>query len=442
MNPNTRAGTIWNALLSFPFLLLIGAFLLFFPFWLRVFAGDPLILGTASYLQLNTAPTTLQPYAALLRLLSPLGDTRILLSVFLGLLSLFLVNRLTGFLARRPAERGLVLLLFLINPLFLSIFTTFTPFTFVVPLALALLLCVREGRFLFIPLLAGLITVFSPVAGLLLVLSLVLLLPSRREALLFTLVVVCALAIILALASPGAFAYVLSLPIAEFGVPMGISFLYVSLAIFEGLLRWSEHRSRGASAMLFALLALASYYPAALVGAGLAVAPFAALFVLRLLKRRWALREVRIFTLLLLLCSFLFLIITHLGVLRSQEPSRALVQTLAALPPDSGVVLSPAELGPMVESISGHPVLLSADTCAHSKELCADIDRLYRARRLADAQEPLDKHHIAYLLITREMRDGRVWNRDDEGLLFLLQNSGRFAKLASDARYELWRYTP
>jgi len=54
----------------------------------------------------------------------------------------------------------------------------------------------------------------------------------------------------------------------------------------------------------------------------------------------------------------------------------------------------------------------------------------------------LRSYNIRYIWITPEMRSGLVWNKDDEGLLFLLKNSETFKKVYSTYGYEIWEVLP
>ncbi len=414
-----------------PVILLLAALVLLAPLLLRVMAHDPLHPVAASYGDLH-APTA---YGLFLRPFAALGHDVVLVSVLLGILSAVLFHLLMRRLARPEWTRTAATLLFIANPLFLALFTSLSPYTLAVPLLLAALLLRKRpwaAALLVLP-----VAAFAPVAAaLLLILLLVLGQPWRELA------GGAALLVLALLLAPARHLFPLAtgLPVAEFGDLLGLPLLYVLLALLEGLLRWGERRHRGLFLLFLVLLLAAPLDRAPLLLAGLAAVPLAACFLRRLVRRRWAIPEARAITLLLIGCSFLFLLLTHAAGVVSEAPSSGLVRELGKVPSGGGTVLAPADLAPLIEAYTPRQPVLRAPTCVDTPTVCADVDALYRAWRLQDAAAILDRLGVDYLVITREMRDGLVWTNDDEGLLFLLAHSDKFALVASDGEHELWRY--
>ena len=64
---------------------------------------------------------------------------------------------------------------------------------------------------------------------------------------------------------------------------------------------------------------------------------------------------------------------------------------------------------------------------------------LFDIRRENKAMQFIDKYKIQYFLITPEMKELLVWQREDQGLLFLLENSENFKKLYQDQGIEVWQ---
>ena len=422
---------------SAPIAVLFAALLLLLPLLLRVFAGNPLSPGPGSYGFLKAGALSLTGTPTLYTLfLAPLGDGRILSSVLLGLLAAYLFHRLAQVLFPRQDEQAIALLLFLINPLFLSIFTGLSPYALAVPAALLCLVFFYTSRFLPVPLLVALVASLSPLFAALLLALLILRHQPRRVAVASLLL---ALPASLLAAQPHLVLAGTKALIAEFGAPLGFSLIYVAFALFGGVVQWGQRRDRAPFFLFAALLLLAPFLEAARIAAGLLAIPFAARFLSFLIRRRWRLRAAAGVTLLLTGCLLLFLLISHALVIASEEPTKRLVGTLAALPPDEGVLLGPPELAPIIEATTTHPAYVEPGCGAAA---CGDVARLYTTQRLTEAEPLLRRHGIRYLLITKEMRQGLVWNRDEEGLLFLLKHSAKFSLLASDGEQEIWRYAP
>ncbi len=392
-------------------LLALGAGLLFLlPLWLRVSDGHP-------FAPIGFTTSGSSPFF-------------VLLAVFLGILSILLLDQLLAATLRRADERLAILALFLCNPVTLSLFTSLSIYTVAVPLALLALL--RRGAFRLLFLAAT--TLIAPVFGLLLALIHSQFNPEGRWRLLaagtlpFLVTLPLGLVERLRLA-PWATAF------AEFGAPLGLSILFLFLSLLELLLRWNERRARGYAAAFLLLLALLPFSLSARVLLGLFSSLFAGLFAARLLRRRWALKDARAITLLLVGCNLLFLLVAQIVGIGGQEPRAALVTVLSSA--EEGLILAPESLGAVVERL-GYRAAIHA--CVVERERCADAERLYRSWRLNEALPLLDHHQIRYLLLTDEMRQGLVWSRDEEGLLFLLKHSEKFRLIAEEEGYELWEY--
>lgn len=411
---------------SWPYEVTAATLLLFTPLAIRVLTQQPLLPAADSYKYLYGA--SLEPYALLLRLLAPLGDARILLSLILGIISVVLFRRVAE---RLTSHDTLAVLLFLLNPLFLSLFTSMTPLTLALPLGLLALDAVLARRFRLAALLLVFLGPVAPLLGLGASLLFLFFLREWRHALPGIIVGALFLSLfnLLGLWRPH-----LNFPVAEFGAPFGLSLLLCFLSLIEAILRWNERRRQ---LTVLTILLLVAAPVGFLPFASVATLPLAASFLGRLRSRRWALPDAQPVVLLLIGCTLLFLTLTNILAVARQAPSSNLFTTLAALPPDEGKVLAPPSLAPIVAA-TGHPVLEAETEC--EEERCRAVQRLFSSWRVTDADPVLRSLNVTYLLITEEQRRTE-WNRDDEGLLFVLPNSPRFTLLIEDEEEQLWRYS-
>jgi hypothetical protein len=289
-----------------PLLLALTSLLLSLPLLFRAIGGHPLIPGAASYEELLSPGSLFNPYGYL----HLLGDWQILVSFLMGLCSAFLLYLIATREFRSKESRYLPFL-FVCNPLFIALFTSLSPMTLIVPLLL--LLVWKRGALPY----ALLLAILSPVTALL---ALPPYLKKRRT--LFPLF----LALLLAVLDGNPFHHP-TMPVVEFGA-VGVSLFFLSLALIEGVLRWNAAKQRALFSWWLFLLLLAPVLTEALILAGLGAANFAALFLKRLLRRKWLLEETRAISLLLILCSFLFLIVSQSMLVATAAPSAELVATL------------------------------------------------------------------------------------------------------------------
>lgn len=381
-------------------LLLLTIFILILPLTIRLLMGDPLLYSTQSYeLFLSESPYTL-----LMNALSTFGDIRILFSVGLGLLSAYLLFKLTP-------KLGYYRALLILNPLFITLFTTLNLYTIAIPLAL---LSLKKPSLL--RLLAPITALFSPLFALLMLLQLYF---TEKKHLIYTAPLTLVFSL-LALWPP----LQQNIVVAEFGDAFGISLFILVLGIAEISFNWQTK-----SAALFAvLLILAPFFTPALIALSLFSSWYAAIFIRRLVKRTWLLSEAKTIIPWLAGCLFLFLLISHTLVLANAPPNQELVESLELI---EGVVLAPPQL---------RPIISYYDVIAYDCSDCSIIDRLYETWQFDQATAILESERIRYILITQEMRSGGVWNRDNEGLLLLFHYSNYFTLLSDTDGLQLWRY--
>ncbi len=399
---------------------LLSSVLLVLPLLLRVLAGSPLIPGAESYAWLQSSDS----YGVLI---GYLGEWSILFSPVLGLLSVFLFHKLTPRFARRKQTRQLALLLFVINPVFLGVFTRLNPYTIAIPIGLALLLTRRRVYHLPLELLLALV---APHLALLLLPALF---TKERRTMVLPLLLAAALTAI-----QGWPFHDFAPHLVEFGLPGGISILFLALALIELVRQWNRKQHRVLLTWFVLLILLTPWNESACVLAGLVSTPLAALIVARLYRRKWTIKEAKPLALLLLACAFLFLVITNISMTVQDQPSAELLLVLDALPDEPRVVLAPAAMTPLLKHFTQGQAII--DSCRDTPRVCHDVEELYQTRKLEPAASLLERYNIRYLLITQEMREGGVWKHDEDGLLFLLKHSNSFELVASSSDEELWHY--
>jgi hypothetical protein len=70
------------------------------------------------------------------------------------------------------------------------------------------------------------------------------------------------------------------------------------------------------------------------------------------------------------------------------------------------------------------------------------LNTLFYSRILVDTQKIFKKYDIKYIYIDDSMKNGKVWSREDQGLLFLLKNSEIFKNIYNSQNIEVWEYRP
>ena len=220
----------------------------------------------------------------------------------------------------------------------------------------------------------------------------------------------------------------------ETGTSAGLSIFFIILAGYGLAVRSSQNMVR--DIILTALLLIATAIIPAITPATVVIlAVLVAYAVVDLMTGHWELPLLQQSLLILVGCIGIFLIITSVRERVQDNPDAAFAHTMVTLKNQyhDGAVLSAREYAPMIEQSTGRRATLSAldpDTI---------IDRAFLSRDSAKVYAYLEETGTSYILITPEMRRS-IFHRSDEGILFLIDNSGRFVKVEETQGDALWYF--
>ncbi|RME31025.1 hypothetical protein D6789_03965, partial [Candidatus Woesearchaeota archaeon] len=213
--------------------------LLFTPLSLRALQGHPLAPFPVSYEHILAAAEPSTAYAFLLRFLGPWSEFGIMLSVALGILSLYLLDRI---LPLRAPQRALVLLTVAVNPVFISTFISLSPLPVALVLGLAMFLALQRGMYGLLPLLGVGVVLFSPIIGLFFILLCVVCAHESRARRVVLSTAAAMLLLFVFAEQILVFSFGHKLAFVEFGAANGISLFFLLLALIEVALSWRLHR--------------------------------------------------------------------------------------------------------------------------------------------------------------------------------------------------------
>lgn len=218
--------------------------------------------------------------------------------------------------------------------------------------------------------------------------------------------------------------------IFELGVPTGVSVFLLILACYGIMVDFMGRRIVWFSA-LFALVLASMVFPSLLIVLTVIIALLVGHAVHRLLVVEWRLSMLQESLLILIGCIALFLVITTMRERLADDPDAALSRTLITLrnTERDGTILTSPEGAPFVRHFSGREPAL---------EMSDDGD-IFLSRDAVRAYSFMESSGVAYVVITDAMRDDLMLEGDD-GILFLLQHSGRFVPIASPGGASVWYF--
>jgi hypothetical protein len=218
----------------------------------------------------------------------------------------------------------------------------------------------------------------------------------------------------------------------ELGGRDGISIFLLLLAGY-GLIVIRERNAPLAAAL--ALLSLTLVLPQLLPLALVALCVAAAHGIARLISRAWELELLRQLLVVLVCCICLFLALVSVRDRVDEQPSAQFAGTMVYVANQhrEGAVLTDPSYAPMITYFSGRRATLTEDSDPTL------MRKLLYSRTSATVYDALEQSGTGYILVTDEMRT-RLFSDSEEGILFLLPNTGRFVLIRKSGEYELWYY--
>jgi hypothetical protein len=158
-------------------------------------------------------------------------------------------------------------------------------------------------------------------------------------------------------------------------------------------------------------------------------------------NRKWEVGLLKNITLLILLCGLLFSSISYAKRVSVMEPDSSMVtslQWLSVLP--EGKVFSYPGYSDFISYYGRKGALVPTEPRPDTAYLLNVTDRIFYSRSLLETSELLGEQNISYILIDSNMKQGLVWSREDQGLLFLLGNNETFRQIYWHDNTEIWEF--
>jgi hypothetical protein len=173
------------------------------------------------------------------------------------------------------------------------------------------------------------------------------------------------------------------------------------------------------------------------------VAVAAGLGFVKLYEYQWDIPSLKNLALLVLACGIIFSTVSFMTRIANAEPDRVAIQSMAWLRDNAykdSFVLSYYGEGYLIATIARNPVIAdSLSSSDYDQRFFYKLeDTLFYSRNLKDARQLIDSYKIKYVYVTPAMKEGLVWSRQNEGLLFLMTNTQNFRKVYENKGIEIW----
>jgi hypothetical protein len=235
--------------------------------------------------------------------------------------------------------------------------------------------------------------------------------------------------------------------VSDFGGSGGLSLFAWLLAFIGFILLWQFKKKYYAAMIAVGIVLIAALIsPSALVAGHVLIAFLAGYTLAFFAQMKWAFADIRVLTVIVLVCGLLFSTLTHDLALARGAPSvelRYSAISIGALPANA-VILTYPEDAFWFEYWSGKQALLDSWASKTPRasarwKLAQDI---WHSQDIARLRPLLYRNNIGAIVITKEMRSGLVWDLPEQDLLFLLQNSETFKNAHHSSSVDIWAVLP
>lgn len=431
------------------FLLSLAMVAFLLPLILRVVQGAPITPGAESYSYTRRADLLAQgiisqdplsgaylapePYIALLSVMGIFGVPWMLPLLLAVLFIVLLYFYMEQFVPLRSVI-VLALTVLIVSPVMSVLATHHTGTLLALDLLIAALIIV-DSRPALASVLIGLMIIALPVLGLISALyAVIVLLRDGKHHAVIGIMLAIAVASAWFLVWTGTLPYELSAVTLhtdlffELGNDGGMTIFALMLALYAIILKFDRLQSLIVPSLI--LFALTFFMPALMPLSAVAIALFAGHAIFLLITNQWELELLRESLIVLIACIGIFLLITTVRERVDDRPDADFAHMMTNLRTQyrEGAVLTDPSYAPMIEHFTGKRA--AARSVVPPEMFSRDPAVVYPY---------LERTGTSYILITDEM-EADLFSHREQGILFFLQNSGRFVQIAETEEATLWYY--
>ncbi|MBW3012007.1 hypothetical protein KY311_02395 [Candidatus Woesearchaeota archaeon] len=230
--------------------------------------------------------------------------------------------------------------------------------------------------------------------------------------------------------------------IFAFGSPIGFGVSAIILALFGFVISWkAKYRLLYVYLAGLSLFVLSYFFYFVPIYLNLFIVVFTASALSKIFSLTWELKQLKTVAGIAIVCTILFSAFSFAFYVKAAMPDDNVVDSLLALKkkPDATVFSHPTR-GFWIEYYSGKPAY--ADILTLNESLEATSEFLYYSRHFYNSTKILNDSNIRYIWADGEMKQGLVWTKPQQGLLFLFVDEHLFQRIYNKGDVEVWEYLP
>jgi len=237
---------------------------------------------------------------------------------------------------------------------------------------------------------------------------------------------------------------ILQSSISDLGAIAGIGIFNILLAFIGFSLMWRKKKEHIFIFLpLLVMLISLFYLQTIIIYLNFVLAVLAGYALTRIKNMDWQVKMVKKLTILLIICGLIFSTVSYLNRISNMQPDREVIKSLDWLKhysePDE-IVFSHYSKGFWISAIAERPVVTDKmlEYYPDAEERFNDSLEIFYSRNLKNTKSFLTKYNLSYIWIDNEMKQGLVWEKEQQGLLFLFRNNETFNNIYNNQGIEIW----
>jgi len=237
---------------------------------------------------------------------------------------------------------------------------------------------------------------------------------------------------------------ILQSSISDFGALVGIGVFNILLAFIGFSLMWKKKKEHMFIFLPLLIMLISLFYlRVVIIYLSFVLAVFAGYAFTKIKNMDWEIKIIKNLTILLIICGLIFSTVSYLNRISNIQPDKEVIKSLDWLKhysePDE-IVFSHYSKGFWIINVAERPVVTDKmlEYFPNAKERFNDSLEIFYSRNLKNTKLLIDKYNITYIWIDNEMKQGLVWEKEQQGLLFLFRNNETFKNIYNNQGIEIW----
>ncbi|NTV23263.1 MAG: hypothetical protein HGA85_02720 [Nanoarchaeota archaeon] len=389
-------------------------------------------------------------------IMSKIGNTQLLVRLLPPLIGLINIMLLFFIVSRfaKESDTKIYLLSVLLSPVFLYYHVTYNNYSLGLTFALAgayLLMSSLHLLAMISLILSFLVSPDSYITIFIIIIMLYSQYNSKKNIIMASMLLLLAIAIasVSGLASfrPPSVHYALKTTIFDLGALPGFGIFHILLSGIGIIRSWREKEHHILNYIIFLILAImASINKSYMIYLDIILCYFCGYAIAYFINSQWESSLLRTYVTTLIMCGILFSGASFLTYLSRSDPNDKEMTGLRwlSMQEGGGNILTHYTYGGLIRVIAKKTPYIDTNYVDSSRDKLKlyETNRIFGSRDMKEVISFLEKNNIRYIMITEEMKHGLVWTKDEDGMLLLLQNTIRFAKVYDYLGTEIYLFIP